>query len=1269
MDSPERPILISHESAQQVQALRQEVVAKSAQQIKADFLDAATRAAELRQVIKDTIRREPTKEVRLGDEASSTKNKAVTVKEAVQKILLTARVPGKLPTPGIAGPEQTRLTSSLIAQISDKLNPERVEISDTAAPYIYQILHGVIEGRITDVEGLAHEFNGIKIMEHIAPETYKALQQALVDLAKQSAYGNEAAENLFNVVRPENQRINPRTGELEKKPVRFEPEERKRLDDLSYQIHQSEKLTREEKDKLFEEMRSGRVGSTVEMQLAKVFGNDDEAKKKIDEIKGLVFKAAEYRAYMGGSMPGFEQYMPDGEKRKFTFEYLKENHYIGENGLTNEGKRELRKSALRAVNKLFAKADYQTGVEFEKSFSEFHEGYHFRDIQEIIVGLIDDPRLLELGGIHSEAYRETVHWLKEGVLNEIGREKELRALYHNVGIWIKMMQPKQLSEHMAAHNVSEATSVVMSDVSGKIVSLAMSEYERYIQFDIAKHKGKVRPNLFAGKVNPNELYYDEEDQSKMRERFMETVKGLIDYSDNFDASAQGRMKGHDITRYDIDNLRGLEDWEVDRALKYARGIHLTQTIRAYEVVASTRPREDFLGSANNFYDMAGNLNPSWRWELGRGHGGIRLRHVKEILVADTLVKRPKESLIARIFDRSFVPKGIHDKVESYSEYQMTKNWDRIKDTWLYRDMSFRQLINKFSATSGLYGRGGWRREGFKEEGGAFDQYVRGVQEVISRTIKERDINANMKFGDGNWEETYKAIGQVVGVGARFWFDGDRASEYTKGYLWKHLGIDPAKEPKSKLDRLWAEYTTGKKGGEIVMTAPNGEKLTVKDLMEIRVTILQGRNFADLLKRSPLDFLNNLINIQPDLMTEGLGGDRGKIFFECFGGDAENPRLVGEKELREILRKKGYSGKELADKAEQIMIFQRKLKRYWGEDNFKHIVYLRNFYQGLEDWAKQVKDKDGKMRFHKDGKFDKDMFFDYFYKKLDLAVEKVKLRKGSEMEAGDIEDKDLQEFFFGTVNGKPGLVTYFNNLNEDFGAMKDKKDVGLGERGFFYHMARSWYNELGTNIHPNTSDVDWRYILHNIGEATGETLVKRLWGDMAAWNEVMSGLMNLDHMLFEAANSHSLDKIIEFQHKMHAIEGISGKDAMYEAQYYFSQLVIRYFQQTPATRLPFPLSTVYSLFKGKELSLSRIYNGPAAMVLSTDGINAYLQKLQSSWIIPQEGQFGFERLSKAMGADWAKLNTEIVPDIAIMLSLFLLWKFINESLKEAEGRKK
>jgi hypothetical protein len=373
---------------------------------------------------------------------------------------------------------------------------------------------------------------------------------------------------------------------------------------------------------------------------------------------------------------------------------------------------------------------------------------------------------------------------------------------------------------------------------------------------------------------------------------------------------------------------------------------------------------------------------------------------------------------------------------------------------------------------------------------------------------------------------------------------------------------------------------------------------------------------------------------------------------------------------------------------QIKVKQADMRRMWGTDkiqNQEHLLRVRDFYKEVEAWGKK------RLGLAPDAKLSKqqieEQVWEPMYRSMDLAVEKVRLRNAAQMSREDIVvmsrtnpkevDQELtemlREMFYG--EGKKGLVSYFNGLNETCGVDQNGKEIAVNQwteadRGFFYHMGRSWYNELGHNFPPDTSDVDWRYILHNMGANSGENMVKRLWGDLNAYNGVMSKLMGLDDILAKCAGGHDMKPIMEIHAGLRGLKGIAGDESVYEMQYYLAQVVARYFQEHSNARLPFLVGQVYSAFNGGKLSLSRIYGGMHAMTLTTDGINKYFQELAHGDFIAEEGIYGVSRLQQALGADWQKLIVaEILPNVSTALFLFLLYKYMKDAFDESSGKKK
>ncbi len=163
------------------------------------------------------------------------------------------------------------------------------------------------------------------------------------------------------------------------------------------------------------------------------------------------------------------------------------------------------------------------------------------------------------------------------------------------------------------------------------------------------------------------------------------------------------------------------------------------------------------------------------------------------------------------------------------------------------------------------------------------------------------------------------------------------------------------------------------------------------------------------------------------------------------------------------------------------------------------------------------------------------------------------------------------------------------------------------------------------------------------------------------------MLHLDSLLIDIAMTGDFNKIYEVHKKLLSIRGIVGERKIYEANYYLAGVVARFFQEHYSARLPFLIGGVVKLFLGRKLSLSKLSRvGKSAFRLTSDGINAYFQNLVKMGAIGETGPFSFDRLSKGIGVDWSKLlMTEVIPDIATMLALYLISKFISESFKESE----
>lgn len=1313
---------------QQLEQVRAQVNSSTGEQIVAQVLSMAERAQEVKASVAREIEREkklPDSFGRPGDERDhdSVKAKAIDTKVAVQKILIAVSSDKELPLQGKDGvpfDAVARTNSQAILKIlSEKLNGGE-KVSEQTSPYIYGFIHKVLNGQVTTQEQLVSEFEQFKPLQVASEGIFTRIQEAMVlSVQRVSGLSKEEAEQLFKVEdqeksREEEKKRGKQWNDLENSVIAHEKE----FGDLLIKIRTNPAIKPTEAERVVQLLIRSSEHASFEALTPILAPAEFETK----QIEKLIAYSEEYKQYSEAkgrqsSYRYLEQYglLTPELKSAFNIESMK--HYLvedkenpGKYKISDMGRRLLKRRALCTLNLLMKQVDASPDTDFHQNFSDLREGQAYFELQQLIgefqTEVKNNSGLKELMG--EKNIGELDIYLKNGVVQELSREKSLRELFHTMGIYIKQLPPEKYGEFISRYNLSDIDSVVTSDFSGKIISLAMSEYERYIQFDRMKNKGELRTSLFAGKSHLDMMYKDNDDRTNLRNRLLSTLNGLKSHIDGKDVEEGGVARFTEATgiqikknsamqKWDLENIGEFEDWEIDRALKYAQGIHLTQTIRGFEIIASGRPPTHFRGSADNMVDMAGVLNPNWKWQLGRG-GGQNMPIYREAMIADMIKKRPERSLGKRIWGDLFGkdkwnPEEIHDKYGRKhwnTDEKIMENWAEIKDQWLYKDINFRKML-KLLGLGGLAGRGGWRLEGFRAGvdpmGSEYVQYVANIQDAILQANGEVNGKGPAEFGAN--QAVYDQLSRSVGVGSRFFFDQARGDAFAREELYRYLttkgGFRKEDVPARELDKLWYEYTFGEHGNDDIITLPGGEKMTLMELDEVKVLTLRGLNFRDLLKRSPMDFLNSLVNITPELLTKELGGMGDEYF------------IFNEHALEQAVHKLESTKGGREELLMKIKVKQADMRRMWGTDrdgSIDNLMKVREFYKGVEKWGeKRLRamgklGPDEKLNYKKHRNLIDTEVWEAMYKTMDLAVEKVRLHNSATMTAEDIlvmkdfgegidaeATAELRKLFFGNgENSKDGLVTYFTSLNERCGVGPDGKEISVSEwteedRGFFYHMGRSWYNELGHNFPPDTSDVDWRYILHNMGANSGENMVKRLWGDLNAYNGVMSKLMSLDDILAKCASSNSLEKIMEIHAGIRGLKGIAGDEPVYEMQYYLAQVVARYFQENSMTRMP-ALGLLARLAGGNKISLSKIYGGAHAMTMSTDGINAYFQTLGHNDYIAEEGIYGVERLQQALGADWQKMViTEMIPNIATALVLFLLYKYLKDAMDETGGKKK
>ncbi len=1051
--------------------------------------------------------------------------------------------------------------------------------------------------------------------------------------------------------------------------------------------------------------------SKMEAEIEGKFSNEEKARINVNEaLKLCVQSGLSQEATRDQLVAQLRQYMTitDNELNLFSKEGILS--LLDNGNLPDREKIRLKRTALKLINRLFAPVDADPEKMFQESYNEYHEGVAYRYLKRLIINLDEDVRKVD--GIN-ESVSE---FIQKGLLQEVSRERELRELSHNIDIWMKIItSPKDLIEHVARYNVSSLTAPLTSETGGKIIAEAITELERYLQFDMGMNKNQVRPGLFASGQNTKKFFLESVDREKLKKRLIKRIETLQKQSEktiNAEKVETAGVQGHDIES--LQDFRSEEKWEIERALKYANMTSFLTSMRAFEIMATGTPHEESHGSL--FYDMLKFFNPSWMWRILRGspHNTMHMPEIYELKV-DTA---PQMSFWQRVITPSqwkyWDPEKEKEQAGKNFQQEKYKSLDEMEKDWLLQDSEFKKLLNIFGI-GGLASRWSWRGAGFSS---TYDKILR-----FDTTLK--DYFKEFKMSD-DWTKAYELLTERVGAGARFFFDAERAKKFADFALGVDSSKAKVKESKKivemslknhlkKTDKEWKkmskkqkkqyihEYQSGGKKAEIIYTLEgedytysdlldkqiedelkkmskkekgyveeeyqkgkkyraivykeSGKDYTYSELLEARTLVLRGSNFYTLLQRSPIDFLNNINQMAPEVLSKEFGGITIKI-------DEEDKDIIDYITLD--INSDTFKNLH-ADEKNKLQLHQKRLILRFGEKNMVCLQKINKFYKNtftLGIQALDIKEVDGKITSN-----DKEKITEWFYGELADSSEKVKLRNGARMERRDINDQGLADLLFSEDKNNQGIIPYFQGSigseESEFGS--DDKSLGNAKDGFFYRMARTWYNDMGHNMHPNTADIDWRYVFQEMGTKAGENTIRRLWGDLHGWNEITKKLANLDHMLMDAAKSHKLEEIEKLHHEIHTLESI-GLDAK-RANYYIATIVARYFRENSVARIPFFIGKAYELFNAKTVSLSRLHGDRHAMTMDVDDINAYFRRLGYDHAIGFDGPWSFEMLSRAERVDTAKIwMTDFIPNTAVLLGLFSIVKWIQKALKEQEGKK-
>lgn len=221
---------------------------------------------------------------------------------------------------------------------------------------------------------------------------------------------------------------------------------------------------------------------------------------------------------------------------------------------------------------------------------------------------------------------------------------------------------------------------------------------------------------------------------------------------------------------------------------------------------------------------------------------------------------------------------------------------------------------------------------------------------------------------------------------------------------------------------------------------------------------------------------------------------------------------------------------------------------------------------------------------------------------------------------------------------------------------------------------------------------------------GPRTIARAIGDTGAMErEMIPTILKMGHLLNDIAinGKHDFSPIIEYLRKVQStIIDVHGTPSDYEFTYKIASLVINYFKKDTMAK---PLFGLFRL--GKRNSIAAEYAGRSSAVWEWDSrdIDRFVTALESYRLIPknpydnQKRGVGLEeniwinlfgkpvktpfkrrrvdwdvngaKLRKEHGGDWKAITFDMVNQFLPIALALLLWKYIQDSMDEATGKKK
>lgn len=959
---------------------------------------------------------------------------------------------------------------------------------------------------------------------------------------------------------------------------------------------------------------------------------------KLDEIDSgridlnSVRRQVERTARGGRHENGFGRFPPPPAIQTILEEHLataKIAEVVNPDGtLDREKSAQLIREAVHTVNVLLEPlAD--PGADPREVWNDQIEGQHLRTIQAIIAQNAAEVLAATDFG-NQENKRDFQTFINGTLLYRVRMEKDAHFMFHEAAFLLSNVDFEKLGGYVGRMKLSSIHALL----TDRHMSSIMNEYLAFVQNQVAMAGNTVPQDLFAPTSStpgiPGHGYFIADEARFVRS--METRFG------------------------------DMEDWEMTRALRLARGMSLLVTFKPEEVLARAYPPEDF--NQRWLQRILAVLNP--QWNIGEGAGGrgispsgwmravpIELTERSPIRGKD-LLRSPAR--IAYMLQSRWVPTRVQEgfdawknKTEEMFELEMRKRGG----LWLDQLGPWGLLYQKLRYNGAMSEGNDWARKSLE-------------------AAHAEKLHARL---GADWIQTYDWFATEAGIGLAFLYDETRAGNEADLVLGRSVLGAFADNPKAAGEFFTAQkkaYASGDKRHERVMHVVidgRGRDLTYRQYVNERTRMLQGWNFYRMMMHDPVMFLNNMAQVVPHVMD-------GYVSVACRRGGAYESVQVKASDYYFNLDNSLPRGAAITPAARQehdrlLAAFQVRFGFHPLEEGGRNSAVWRSMREDLSvimDMYTRLQDMGaetgGQSARSKDEMYR--LFFDELRTAHGRLINPDGTWQASELQEEHFQESEMEPLLF----GQAGILTHFRRKYQDsFGANTSvdtrgqavAADLGQSEN-FFRLFAHCWFGRDHILTKP-AGPINYRLFFSHPEES--EQFTRKQIEDLAQAQALQKEALGIGSALKKDALAGKDEATREYHDKIDAMKFLRGGPACKELHGVAEVLIQRFFQENHLSRLPFPFNLPFVL-SNKKLSFSKIAINPRALSMGSDALKGRIAWLKERKYIDDEGNFSAQAIEHAVGINTSLWLFEAVPNIMTIVIIVLLVQFIQQAYKEEEG---